>query len=353
MNAAFDFVIGRSMSFFHHIMGGGSGTATSSGGAGGERAAVTLGKASTAKEVVDMFAPGKGLAGKVAIVTGGNSGIGLETVKALSYAGCRVIMGSRSVEGGVAAVKTEVAEQGHGGYVGDAGSVVVKQLDLMDLKSIKAFADEVAKEPRLDYLVFNAGIMAAPHTLSPNGWESQIATNHFGHCHLFSLLRDKMVGQTHPSRVVVLASTAHTMGSVDVADLHYSKGRDYSSWGAYGQSKKANILFAKSLADQLKSTQVCAVSCHPGVINTNLQRFLPSFVSFLIGVLVTDKTIPQGAATTVYGCLCPDVVAGSYLSDCAAIEPDAEAADTSGALRAALWKATEEQLKEAIAKNNL
>ena len=294
------------------------------------------------------------MAGKVAIVTGGNSGIGCETVKALASAGCRVIMASRSMDNAQNAIKTEITNPGYGGYTADAANVVPQQLDLADLKSVKAFADDMNKEKQIDFLVFNAGILAPPLTHTSNGWESQMATNHFGHFYLFSLLRDKLANQMTPSRLVVVSSALHNYGSVNVDDLHFAKGRSYSGFVAYGQSKKANILFTKSVSDQFKGTKVSAVCLHPGVIKTNLAVSLSPFVTAIMGCIL-DKTIPQGAATTVYGCLSPDAdtPSGSYLFDCNIATPDKEAQDEGKQLRQALWTTTETQLKEALVKNKL
>lgn len=244
-------------------------------GASESRAEVGLGAHSTARQVIDSFGTGAYLKGKTAIVTGGNSGIGLETCKALAFAGAKVILCSRSVAAGQKAIDEEIKREGHGKYVVDSPNILVKALDLNSLKSVKAFADDFLKtEDRLDYLVLNAGIMALPnleHT--EDGFERQIGVNHFGHAYLTRLLLDKM--KTTPEtagRIVCLASSAHTMGNVDCNDLHYKNGRKYAGWSAYGQSKLANILFAKGLADNLEGTELTAMSVHPGVIQTNLWR---------------------------------------------------------------------------------
>jgi NAD(P)-dependent dehydrogenase (short-subunit alcohol dehydrogenase family) len=199
----------------------------------------------------------------------------LETCKALASAGARVILCSRSVPGGEAAVKAELASRGHGGYVVDTSNVVVKALDLNSLPSIKAFADDFSvTEDRLDFLILNAGIMALPRLERTDaGFERQIGVNHFGHAYLVQQLQNKMLATPDTSgRVVVLSSVAHTMGSVVPSDLHYKNGRRYAGWEAYGQSKLANLLFAKGLAHQLRGTPITAVSVHPGVIRTNLWK---------------------------------------------------------------------------------
>jgi len=226
-------------------------------------------------QIIDNFGEGKYLAGKTAIVTGGNSGIGLEVSKALAYAGARVILCSRSVKAGQSAVESEIAQAGLGGYTADTKNIIVKELDLNSLASIKKFAtDFLATEARLDFLVLNAGIMALPNKeYTDAGFERQIGVNHFGHFYLTQLLQDKLLTTPHTAgRVVVLSSSAHNMGKVVPSDLHYTNGRAYKGWEAYGQSKLANLLFAKGLADRLKGTPATAVSVHPGVIQTNLWK---------------------------------------------------------------------------------
>lgn len=315
-----------------------------------------MGAKTTALEVVRHFGEGAYLKGKTAVVTGGNSGIGLEACKALASAGARVILCSRSVKNGTEAVETEVKQEGVGGYVVAEPNIEVKQLDLNSLKSVKALAEDLLKEERIDYLVLNAGIMALPqleHT--EDGFEKQIGVNHFGHFYLTQLLRSKLEAQSFPSRVVVLASTAHTMGNVDVNDLHYANGRAYSGWPAYGQSKLANILFAKELADQTAGTQITACSVHPGVIQTNLWRstLLSGVLSPILNFFIADKTIPQGAATTVWACLSPSIAEadrGAYCKDCAPALPNAAGQDEDKSVRKALWKVTAEQIAQATEK---
>jgi NAD(P)-dependent dehydrogenase (short-subunit alcohol dehydrogenase family) len=319
-----------------------------------------FGKKTTAKQVVDAHGEGKYLNGKTAIVTGGNSGIGLETCKALASAGARVILCSRSMEAGEKAIEEEIKKPGHGGYVvEDVSNIVVKPLELADLKSIKAFADDfLATEERIDFLVFNAGIMALPkREETSSGFEKQIGVNHFGHFYLYSLLEDKLKAQKFPSRVVVLSSIAHTGGSIDLNNLHFTGKRSYGRWSAYGQSKLANILFAKEVADRTKgNSQITAVSLHPGSIQTNLVRHMnvPGFLRPLLVHALINKTIPQGAATTLYACLGKELDKeenrGVYLDDCNISKPNKEARDEKGIMRKALWEVTEKQIQEALGK---
>jgi NAD(P)-dependent dehydrogenase (short-subunit alcohol dehydrogenase family) len=193
---------------------------------GGEQSAI-VGAKYTAKHVVELFGTGQYLTGKTAIVTGGNSGIGLEACKALSSAGARVILCSRSVASGEKAVKEEVKTSGHGGYTVETPDIVVKQLDLENLDSIKTFADDfIANEKSLDFLILNAGIMALPNLERTSvGLEKQIGVNHFGHFYLTSLLRNFFTTQNKPVRIVSLSSSAHSMGSVNTNDLNFEHGR--------------------------------------------------------------------------------------------------------------------------------
>jgi NAD(P)-dependent dehydrogenase (short-subunit alcohol dehydrogenase family) len=328
--------------------------------------ASTLGKKTDAIAVVSHFAKAAGvaqdqlLAGKRAVVTGGNSGIGTETVKALLAAGCTVVFGSRGVKAGEETIAEELlgkAPARSGSYAlppAAAARVSCLQLDLERLESVRAFAEAAAAGGAIDLLVCNAGIMALPaREVTPHGWEKQIGTNHFGHHYLISLLRDKMVAQGTPARIVLVASAAHAMGGVDVADLHFRRGRSYAAWTAYGQSKLANILEAKALADQLSGTKVAALALHPGVIKTSLARHmsLGAALSFVFEHVVVDKTVPQGASTTLFACLEPSLdeadKRGSYLDSCAVATPNAAARDE--ALRKALWDATERDIKAALA----
>lgn len=136
-------------------------------------------------------------------------------------------------------------------------------------------------------------------------------------------------------------------------DLHFAKGRVYSDWGAYGQSKKANMLEARELADQLRAEapHVTVASLHPGIIQTNLARHMTMLrnplVRWIFSTFIVDKSIGQGAATTLFACLSPAVVSGEYYSDCAVGAADVEGRDEARVKRRALWLATEEQLKAA------
>ncbi|KAI7837673.1 hypothetical protein COHA_008534 [Chlorella ohadii] len=291
---------------------------------------------------------GVSLSGKVAVVTGGNSGIGVETVRALAHAGADVTLCSRSAEAG-----QRVADQLQPGL---KGKISVQKLDLADLSSIKAAADQLsASLPRLDLLILNAGVMACPQGRTKDGFEMQIGTNHFGHYYLTQLLLPKMKASGGPGRIVAVASTAHKMGKLSLEDLNWER-RKYSAWGSYGQSKLANILFAKELARQLKEegSPILAFSLHPGVIKTPLQRHMgweAAIMNFIGGPFM--KTTQQGAATSVFAATAAELEgqSGAYLADCKVATPSKAAQD--GEAARALWVKTEELLGAALAKAGL
>lgn len=303
----------------------------------------------TAKDIIDHFQPD--LRGKVALVTGGNSGIGTETVKALCAAGAKVILCSRKLENGIEVVENFVKRENTSGYSVPHAQVEVKQLDLADLDSIKRLADEVnAKESHIDFLVLNAGVMACPLSYTKQGFETQIGTNHFGHHYLTSLMLPKV--RRCYGRVVVVSSNAHKAARLNIDDLHFKKGK-YSPWTAYANSKMANILFAKSLSDK----GISAFSVHPGVILTNLQQHINKwpFVKQILPLafrLGFGKTLAQGAATTVFACVSPDIahLSGSYLQDCRISEPNRMAQDRTGRRRGKLWETTEAQIRQALSR---
>ena len=191
-------------------------------------------------------------AGRNVIVTGANSGLGLVTARELARAGARVILACRNVDKGNAAL------------AGISGDVQVRALDLSDLASVHAFADTIGL---VDVLINNAGIMAVPYSVTREGFESQIGTNHLGHFALTNLLLPKLT-----DRVVTVSSLMHWSGAVSLKDLNW-KARPYSAWLAYGQSKLANLLFTTELQRRLSAagSAVTAHAAHPGYSATNLQ----------------------------------------------------------------------------------
>ena len=226
---------------------------------------------------------------------------------------------------------------------------MVKQLDLADLKSVKAAADDIlATCNKIDLLVLNAGVMACPLSRTKDGFEMQIGTNHIGHFYLTQLLLPRVketAGAGSEARIVVVSSLAHTFGKIDIEDLNYEK-RGYSSWGAYGQSKLANVLFARQLAKKMEEegANVKVYSLHPGAIATNLQRHTKYVLWLLRLIPFFGKTVPQGASTTVVACTRPDIPSGSYLSDCQIAKTSKAGEDMD--MAAKLWELTENLVKE-------
>ena len=187
-----------------------------------------------------------------------------------------------------------------------------------------------------------------------HGFEKQIGTNHHGHFYLLTKVLPKIRAQIFPSRIVAVSSMAHRRGNVDLKDLHFRQGREYTAWSSYGQSKAANILMIRELADQLGSdSKITALSLHPGVIMTNLTRHMgiPWLILPIAGLFFADKTIEQGASTTIAACLDPQFVnhSGSYLSHCQLEETNEHCQDASKELRRGLWKATEADIAAALA----
>ncbi len=252
--------------------------------------------------------------GKVAIVTGANSGLGYHTAVELARHGAQVILACRNPE------KAEVALRNLKAAVPDAKAVVLP-LDLADLASVTQFAQSFkAKFKRLDILHNNAGIMAVPLMRTAQGFEPQMGTNHLGHFaltgHLWEILRT-----TAGARVVNTASLAHTFArGMDLSDLNFERKR-YSKWNAYGKSKLANLLFTYELDRRLRAQKAdaIAVAAHPGVSATNLQFVGPAlekskigkWVMILVNALVSQSA-EAGAHPQLYASTMPDVVGGEY-----------------------------------------
>ena len=276
-----------------------------------------FGYRSTATEVIE----GRDLTGKVALVTGGYSGLGLETVRALAGAGARVIVGARRPDAAADDLRDVT------------GEVTILKLDLSDPASIDAFAGEVAAlVPALHILITNAAVMACPLARDARGFESQFATNHLGHfqltARLWPLLRQGR------ARVVALSSSGHARNGLDLDDLHFAH-RAYDKWTAYAQAKSANALFALHL-DQLGAAHgVRAFAVDPGGIHTPLQRHLPMAEQIAMGWYAEDgtpnplfKTTEQGAATSVWCAVSPllEREGGVYCADCNVAAPWGEGA---------------------------
>lgn len=302
----------------------------------------------------DDVLEGIDLTGKRVIVTGASGGLGEETARALAAAGASVVIACRDVgKGEVAATKIRLATGND--------HVDVSALELADLESVRAFAARfLSHHTHLDLLINNAGVMACPLTRTAAGWEMQLATNHIGHFLLTNLLMDALANSA-PARVVNLSSVGHQMGAVDFEDPFFER-REYDPWVAYGQSKTANILFSVGIEQRFADKGVHAFAVHPGGIQTELGRHLAeSDIAALMARAGIDdpaafqasfKTVPQGAATTVWAATSPELAnrGGLYLEDCSIGEPAPEiglsggyapwALDTEAAER--LWSMSEE-----------
>ena len=282
-----------------------------------------FGYRSTAAEVID----GIDLSNKLAIVTGGYSGLGTETVKALVGAGAHVVVPAR---------RRATAEEALHGVPG----IEIDELDLGDQASVRAFAERFLATGRpLDLLINNAGIMALPETRVGPGWEAQFATNHLGHYTLTNLLWPRLVAGGG-ARVVALSSRGHKRSGIRFDDLMFEHG--YDRWEAYGQSKSANSLFAVQLDALGQDAGVRAFAVHPGPIMTPLQRHLsPEFlreagwVDEEGSLSERFKTPEQGAATATWAATSPrlDGMGGVYCENCDIAEqtvPGSPTAEESG-----------------------
>ncbi|WP_064706653.1 SDR family NAD(P)-dependent oxidoreductase [Rhizobium bangladeshense] len=264
-----------------------------------------FGARTTAVEVV----AGLDLSRKCAIVTGGHSGLGLETTRALAGAGAKVIIGARNIE----AARYAVA---------GINGVQVERLDLSDLESVGRFAERIVASGRgIDILINSAGIMACPQTRVGDGWEAQFATNHLGH---FALVNGVWPAISRNARVVSVSSGGHQISGIRWDDVQFEAG--YDKWQAYGQSKTANALFALHLDRLAHGAGIRAFSLHPGKILTPLQRYLSREEMVGAGWIdangnpidPTFKTPSQGAATQLWAATSPQLegMGGLYCEDC-------------------------------------
>jgi WW domain-containing oxidoreductase len=293
----------------------------------GRRGASGFGYASTAEEVT----AGVDLRGKTVLITGINSGLGQESARVLALRGARIL--------GLARDRAKAAEalrpfgEGHLPFA----------CELSDPASVRACVDAVAAiDGSLDVLLLNAGIMALPTRTIERGHELQFLTNHIGHFILGTGLVSRLA---QGGRVVALSSSAHKFtppGGIAFDDLTLAK--NYRDWTAYGQSKLANLLFARSLAKRLAGTGKVANAVHPGVIPTNLSRHMSPVSRALqpIAVALAMKTVPQGAATQCWAAAHPDAGAinGEYLADCNVAQSSEHGRDLAMAER--LWTVTEQ-----------
>lgn len=295
-----------------------------------DRIQTKFGFHSTAAEVIE----GIDLSGKQAIVTGGASGIGVETARALAGAGAGVTLAVRDADAGTRTAAHITAATGN-------TAVSVGMLDLSDPASVARFV--ASWSGPLDILVSNAGVMALRDLhLTPSGWELQFATNHLGHFALAVGLHDALAAAGN-ARLVSLSSRAHLRSPVVFDDINFS-ARPYDPWLAYGQSKTANVLFAVEAQRRWAADGITANAVHPGpIIETNLARHMePEQVAALRaagtgtspmdGAQMSFKTIPKGAATSVLVATSPQLegAGGRYFEDCNEAQPLAAGAPLNG-----------------------
>jgi NAD(P)-dependent dehydrogenase (short-subunit alcohol dehydrogenase family) len=306
-----------------------------------DTSAKKFGARSTAQEVVE----GRDLSDREAIVTGGASGIGVETARSLALAGARVIIATRDAAKGeavAAALRRETNSE----------KVEFRSLDLASLQSVRSFvADFLALRRELHLLINNAGIMAAPLAYTDAGLESQFGTNHIGHfCLTIGLLAAlKAAGK---ARVVSLSSLGHRRSEVYFDDINF-RHRPYDPWLAYGQSKTANILFAVGMTQRFAADGVNTNAVHPGGIMTGLQKYVPREEQLKMGWIDETgtpnprmKTTEQGAATSIWAAVAPELdnVSGQYLEDCAIAKPWSDDRPMSGVKSYALDPINAERL---------
>ncbi|MEU3245931.1 SDR family NAD(P)-dependent oxidoreductase [Streptomyces sp. NPDC006875] len=284
-----------------------------------------IGSGFGARSTADDVLQGIDLSGKLAIVTGGYSGLGLETTRALTAAGAHVVVPAR---------RPDVAREAVAAIAG----AEVDELDLGDLDSVRGFAERFLASGRtVDIMIDNAGIMACPETRVGPGWEAQFATNHLGHFALVNRLWPAI--EPGGARVVSVSSTGHHNSGIRWDDPHWRDG--YDKWGAYGQAKTANVLFAVHLDRLGRDFGVRAFTLHPGGILTPLQRHLPKEEMMERGWIDENgvplnpdafKSPAQGAATQVWAATSPqlDGLGGVYCEDCDIAEVTPEGGERTG-----------------------
>nr|XP_010974909.2 retinol dehydrogenase 11 [Camelus dromedarius] len=268
------------------------------------------------------------LPGKVAVVTGANTGIGKETAKELAKRGARVYLACRDVQKGELVAREIQTMTGN-------QEVLARKLDLADTKSIRTFAEGfLAEEKHLHILINNAGVMMCPYSKTADGFEMHMGVNHLGHFLLTHLLLEKLK-ESAPSRVVNVSSLAHHLGRIHFHNLQGEKF--YNAGLAYCHSKLANILFTKELARRLKGSGVTAYSVHPGTVNSDLVRHSSVMRFFWLLFSFFFKTPQQGAQTSLYCALTEglEILNGNHFSDCHVAWVSAQARNETVARR--LW----------------
>lgn len=269
-----------------------------------------------ATSTTDQVIEGISLDGKLAVVTGASSGLGVETCRVLAAAGAAVVMVARD-EQKLEAAARELLQQQPG------AQLHTQVMDLADLNSVRNAATEILlHHSQIQLLINNAGVMACPLQRTAQGFEMQLGTNHLGHFLFTGLLADALIDGA-PGRVVNLSSAGHKFARFNFEDPSYNQ-REYDKWQAYGESKTANILFTVGLDLRTRERGVRAFAVHPGVIMTNLARHMDEgdFATLTQRNPASEplvfKSVEQGAATTVWAASSPHLSGrgGIYLENC-------------------------------------
>lgn len=299
-----------------------------------------------AKSTTDEVLAGKDLSGKTVFITGGNSGLGQETGRAMAAKGAHVVLAGRDsakLDEAVAAIRSEQAD----------ANIETILCDLGSLDSVRACGAEASQRfDKIDLLINNAGIMATPKGTTADGFESQFGTNHLGH---FVLTKGLMplVEKGDNKRIVNLSSLAHHRGQTDFDDPNF-ESTEYDPWVSYGQSKTANVLFSVGLEQRFAEKGIHSYAVHPGGIMTNLGRHMTDEMREALLETMKDrgagfewKTIPQGAATSCWAATAEEIEGqgGVYCEDCNVAEIDNES-PTGGVRSYALEKANADALWE-------
>lgn len=287
------------------------------------------------------------LKGKVAVVTGGNSGIGKETAVALARMGASVVLACRDLRRANEAVKTIQRQSGN-------HSVQAMQLDLADLNSIDNFCTEFSNRfKRLDLLINNAGIMACPQAETKDGFEMQFGVNHLGHFALTNCLI-RLLKESAPSRIVNVSSLAQAKGKIHFDDLMLKQ--NYDAWTAYRQSKLANVLFTRGLHKRYNGCKISSFAVHPGIVRTQLGRHIlaampwhkkAGYYIFLPLFYIILKSPIAGAQTSIHCAVSPNLPSGEYWADCQVLNPNPVALDDTAVER--LWVESENLIANARA----
>lgn len=280
----------------------------------------------------EVVTSGLDLRGRRFLLTGCNSGLGLETLRVLIHRGGHVVALARTAEKARNALAATSAES--------MGTALA--CDLSDPASIRRCVEVLMEQPPVDVMVCNAGIMALPELVQKHGLEAQFLTNHIGHFLLVMGLIDRL---SPDGRVVVVSSEAHRAAPPSGIEFDNLSGqRGYSPWRAYGQSKLANLLFARELAHRLPHSGQSANAVHPGIIATNLSRHLHPLIKAVVagaaGLFL--KSVAEGAATQSYAATHPALgrISGAYFSDCNEHDVSRHGADRDLAIR--LWSRSED-----------